>query len=597
MPKRYVTLEEAIDMVFSQPDERQDEVEVCQLPPDESGDITDEEHVNEDALCPVIPVDVCGQVEVSFRNDCDSPDTSASTRKNRKRKATVTEGEDFTQPSTSRQTCSSNERGKGRSDEGIRRWKKSAKFSRKIRSEAPKRISEEHPDLCNLSCFDLFGKFLHYEYVAYLANMTKTYASQKGALIDVEVEDILQLWGILLLSGYHKVPSEDMYWSTADDVCIPVVGTVMARSKFRTLKRYFHLMDNTTLVPGDKLGKIRPFYDELSKQFRQFGTFHQVLSIDESMVPYYGHHSCKMFIRGKPIRFGYKIWMMCSSNGYPYGMEIYAGRKPEEQSAPLGTRVVTSMVALLEQPSAHEVYFDNFFTSHQLLRSLRDSDIKATGTIREQRCGRCPLKDKKEMRKLCRGDFDFRCDGDVYVCTWNDNAVVRVASNHLTHQPVGKTKRYSRVQHARIDVKQPHVIRRYNEGMGGVDLLDRLLGSYRPELRCRKWWWALFSNGLNMAVVTAWLLHCELHKGTAATMTHLEFRRDVVRELLAMKEKLKVRPGPRAHPSIRARTTSGHYLSCTTQGRCALCKANTTKICHQCGKRLHERCFPHYHGL
>ncbi|XP_003370666.1 hypothetical protein Tsp_09880 [Trichinella spiralis] len=68
-----------------------------------------------------------------------------------------------------------------------------------------------------------------------------------------------------------------------------------------------------------------PFARQLHKH-RQFGIFHEQLYIDEGMVPYYGHHSCKMFIRGKPIRFGYKIWTMSSSNGYPYALKIYAGR-------------------------------------------------------------------------------------------------------------------------------------------------------------------------------------------------------------------------------------------------------------------------------
>ncbi|KAH7960604.1 hypothetical protein HPB49_021503 [Dermacentor silvarum] len=55
------------------------------------------------------------------------------------------------------------------------------------------------------------------------------------------------------------------------------------------------------------MGKIQPFYDEIFKCFHQFGVFHESLSIDESMGPHYGPHSCKMFIRGKPILFGYKL--------------------------------------------------------------------------------------------------------------------------------------------------------------------------------------------------------------------------------------------------------------------------------------------------
>ena len=46
----------------------------------------------------------------------------------------------------------------------------------------------------------------------------------------------------------------------------------------------------------------------------QFGVFAEHLSIDEQMVPFFGRHSCKMFIRGKPIRLatktGYYAQMM-----------------------------------------------------------------------------------------------------------------------------------------------------------------------------------------------------------------------------------------------------------------------------------------------
>ncbi|KAG0425108.1 hypothetical protein HPB47_027700 [Ixodes persulcatus] len=75
----------------------------------------------------------------------------------------------------------------------------------------------------------------------------------------------------------------------------------MPRNRFRQLKRFFHIVDNTQLKAGKKMAKIQLFYDDISKFFSQFGVFHESLSIDGSMVTYYGHRSCKMFIRGKPI--------------------------------------------------------------------------------------------------------------------------------------------------------------------------------------------------------------------------------------------------------------------------------------------------------
>ena len=113
--------------------------------------------------------------------------------------------------------------------------------------------------------------------------------------MDVDADDIRQFLGLLLFSGYHSVPDENSYWSSQEDLHIPIISTTMPRNKFRMLKKYFHIVDNSKLQPDDKLGKISPIYEEIGRNFRQFVFFHENLSIDESIVPYYGHHSAKMF--------------------------------------------------------------------------------------------------------------------------------------------------------------------------------------------------------------------------------------------------------------------------------------------------------------
>jgi len=94
------------------------------------------------------------------------------------------------------------------------------------------------------------------------------------------------------------------------------------------------------------------------------------------------------------------------------------------------------------------------------------------------------------MKKEERGTFDYQCDGAVFMCRWHDNSVVTVASNYISHLPIQYIKRYSR-EKKRVDLQQPNLIHRYNSGMGGVDLLDKMLSSYRPQLRSKKWWWNL----------------------------------------------------------------------------------------------------------
>ena len=73
--KKFLSVEEAIDFFnsLSSDDSNDSVVDICQLPPDESGCITEEEEVNDNCFDPITPGDVSGQIEI-FTNK--SPDVS-----------------------------------------------------------------------------------------------------------------------------------------------------------------------------------------------------------------------------------------------------------------------------------------------------------------------------------------------------------------------------------------------------------------------------------------------------------------------------------------------------------------------------------------
>ena len=48
----------------------------------------------------------------------------------------------------------------------------------------------------------------------------------------------------------------------------------------------------------------------------RYSFFDIFLAIDEVMVKYFGRFSIKQCIRNKPIRFGIKLWALCSFDGY-----------------------------------------------------------------------------------------------------------------------------------------------------------------------------------------------------------------------------------------------------------------------------------------
>ena len=163
--------------------------------------------------------------------------------------------------------------------------------------------------------------------------------------------------------------------------------------------------------------KLRPLIDSLNKKLLQFGVFNQHVAVDECMVPYHGHHSSKMCIRDKPIRFGYKLWVLASSDGFPFKIDVYSGKSTDDSGTPLGMRVVKELTSCLVDKSLYNVYMDNFFTSEKLLSEMRKHGLSVTGTVRSNRVGGCPLTPQKQFKKTERGTMEAYGDGKVIMPT------------------------------------------------------------------------------------------------------------------------------------------------------------------------------------
>lgn len=234
--------------------------------------------------------------------------------------------------------------------------------------------------------FELFLQFFDEEIMEMLVVNTNMYAHQNNIVVDISKQQIYRFIGILILSGYHKVPHVEHYWSTQQTLGIPIVKQALSRNNFQLIKRIFHLMDNYGIDATDRFAKVRSLIDALNRKYMQFGVFETFLSIDEQMIPYFGRHSCKMFIRNKPIRFGFKYWALCSDSGYLYAVAPYGGSSvPYDKIVGLGASVVLSLLENVRNADKHAIYFDNFFSSYYLFCLLSEKRCRATGTLRSNR--------------------------------------------------------------------------------------------------------------------------------------------------------------------------------------------------------------------
>lgn len=89
------------------------------------------------------------------------------------------------------------------------------------------------------------------------------------------------------------------------------------------------------------------------------------VSVDESMVKYFGPHSLKQFLRGKPALSGFKVWVLATSNGEMIRCKPYSGAKTKLFTYGLGQvpDVVFGLVEDAKLEAGTKVASDNLFTS------------------------------------------------------------------------------------------------------------------------------------------------------------------------------------------------------------------------------------------
>ena len=105
-------------------------------------------------------------------------------------------------------------------------------------------------------------------------------------------------------------PRISHYWSSDSLLGVTDVRECMSLSRFWAIWSNVHVVDNSTLSPGDGLvAKIKPVLDVLSDTFMMNYSPAQELSVDEAMIKYKGRvRKGKVKMPKKPIKEWFKVW-------------------------------------------------------------------------------------------------------------------------------------------------------------------------------------------------------------------------------------------------------------------------------------------------
>ena len=112
---------------------------------------------------------------------------------------------------------------------------------------------------------------------------------------------------ILLLSDYVVLPCQTMYWKRSDNTHKAIVSSLMSKNRFDLIMQNLQLADNGNFDKNDKFAKFRMLIKYLNNYSLTNFLFEQTMSIDKSMIPYFGRHGAKQFIHKKSIKFEYKM--------------------------------------------------------------------------------------------------------------------------------------------------------------------------------------------------------------------------------------------------------------------------------------------------
>ena len=270
--------------------------------------------------------------------------------------------------------------------------------------------------------------------------------------------------------GIMKLPDYNLYW--AAETRYPKIADVMSNKRFKQLRKYVHVVDNTTKdKPGNKNGnlfKIRPVIEAVRENSIAIEA-EPVHSIDEQIIPAKTKRSgIRQYNPKKPKKWGFKMFVRASQSGMMHDFFLCAGKNSTNKIDCSAANVILRLSQGIPQHQNFKLCFNNWFCTLSLCLELKSLGILTTATIRANRIAGCPLKCEKDLKKESRGSTSYRSDANsgIVLVRWFDNMSVQLASTYSSRATSGTVKLWDQPSKRHILVPCPGIVKDYNSAMG-----------------------------------------------------------------------------------------------------------------------------------
>lgn len=431
-----------------------------------------------------------------------------------------------------------------------------------------------------------------------------------GKSINTNIFEIKKFVSQHIIMGILKFPRLRMYWNPT--LRIPAVADHMSRNRFESLRNNLHLVNEKPPATNSRLWKVQPIISAVLERCKNL-SLEENLCIDEQIIPFKGTLKFKQYIKGKPTPWGIKVYLLCGASGLVHNAIIYEGKSTplkEDLTKLYGIAgaVVIQLCEIIPSGQNYKLFADNFFTSVQIIKGLKEKQIFYAGTVRKNRLPGYSFQLKKRAE---RGTIKEAVsgDGEIVIIEWMDNNVVTMASSFVGKGSIDRVERWSKKEKRIVSIDRPEIVNLYNQCMGGVDKTDFLLQLYRIFIRSRKWTLRVIFHFISVAITNSWLEYRKESKvkkiPERAQMDLLEFSFTIA-EALA---KQGIAPNKRGRPSSSSPLSNvpkkklcpmkrpitdvrydnvGHWPQMTEKpGRCKL------EICHSRSRVQCQKCMVH----
>ena len=308
-------------------------------------------------------------------------------------------------------------------------------------------------------------------------------------------DEMLAFIGLLFLCGVTRQSHTNVQdiWET-DGTGIEIARACMSIKRFLFLLRVIRF-DNKADRPqrqvSDRLAAIRRIFESFVDNCKKNYCIGELMTIDETLVPFRGRCGFIQYIPNKPAKYGIKLFALCDAKMfYTANLEIYCGKQPDGPYSV--SNKPADIVKRLVEPSKgknRNLTTDNWYTSYPLAKELLKNKITLVGTLRKNKkeipSEMMPNKTKPVNSSMFAYQDDITL---VSYCPKKNKSVLLLSTMHSDGTVDAESQK-------------PDIILFYNSTKGGIDTIDQMCGNYSVQRKTKRYPLVVFFHLLNIGEI------------------------------------------------------------------------------------------------